>query len=177
VMEKSLQYKTPPAGPQANTWIEHDCKEDVWHSSADHRYISCMICKRILKFRFRSSWKHFKMLFWNGVERYMKYYWGEDIVKVYYFMAIEENHVIISDTIKDAINIFMNYKLQGSTPKRWKFVSGVVEYLGDGKSTRVKDLPGGTLCIQNVYEWGDKKEIFYERYDVRETEFQKNRLY
>ena len=98
-------------------------------------------------------------------------------MKVYNFYAIEENHIIISDTIQDAINIFVGYKLQNSERNRYKFVSGVVEYLGDNKSVRVKDVPGGTLCIQNVWTADDLKEVFYERYDVRESEFQMNKIY
>lgn len=98
-------------------------------------------------------------------------------MKVYNFYAIEESHVIISDTIQDAINIFVGHKLQNSLSSRYKFVPGVIKYLGDNKSVRIKAMPGGTLCIQNVWCEGDDKEIFYERYEVRESEFKKNKIY
>ena len=52
---------------QASTWVEHDCTEDVWHNSAQYTYVSCMMCDRILKFRFKSKWMRIKMFFWNGV--------------------------------------------------------------------------------------------------------------
>jgi hypothetical protein len=98
-------------------------------------------------------------------------------MKVYNFYAIEENHIIISDTIQDAINIFVGHRFQSGPSKRYRFVPGVIEYLGDNKAIRVKDLPGGTLCIQNVWDDDNEKEVFYERYDVRESEFQMNKIY
>ena len=52
---------------QATTWPEHDCKGDVWHNSAEYRYVSCMICRRIIRFRFKSPWKHLKQLLWDGI--------------------------------------------------------------------------------------------------------------
>jgi hypothetical protein len=98
-------------------------------------------------------------------------------MNVYNFCAIEENHVIISDSMKDAINIFVGYRMQNSSSRRYRYVPYVIEYFGESKGIRTDDHSRGTLCIQNVWEVDGLKETFYERYDVKESEFKKDKIY
>lgn len=48
---------------------EHNCNEDtVWQNTKDYNLIKCYVCDLIIKFRFKSTWKQIKFLFWDRIK-------------------------------------------------------------------------------------------------------------
>jgi len=53
---------------QTATHPPHDCNDfrtEVWQNTDSYNCTYCGICNKITKFRFKNTWKHIKMLFWD----------------------------------------------------------------------------------------------------------------
>lgn len=47
----------------------HNCHDyKVWRNTKDYNYITCYLCDNHLKFRYKSTLRQLKMLFWGRIK-------------------------------------------------------------------------------------------------------------